>query len=151
MQTNEANSSMATLRAHAEGRIHHVNAGLCPDMLTGPESRDPDCPVCNALRAQAAERALLSVARKCAQCKKVYRHGPASVGCPKCAPGVQISEHEFQKPLAQPASPPSYVNSAGIVASDMPGTVVRKLVAAYHRATGTTATDAACQAQEGGA
>lgn len=46
------------LRAYAEGRINHLNAGLCPDVLTGPESRDPDCPVCNALRAQAAERAV---------------------------------------------------------------------------------------------
>lgn len=47
------------LRAYAEGRINHLNAGLCPDVLTGPNSRDPECRVCHALAAQgAAERAV---------------------------------------------------------------------------------------------
>jgi Zn finger protein HypA/HybF involved in hydrogenase expression len=36
---------------------------------------------------------------KCAQCKKEYKPGKTSVGCPKCAPGVRVSEAEFQKPI----------------------------------------------------
>ena len=43
---------------------------------------------------------------KCAQCKKEYRSGRKSNGCPKCAPGIQIPETEFQKPIAQPAQEP---------------------------------------------
>lgn len=41
----------------AEGK--HVYMGLCPDDLTGPYSRDPDCPVCQALnRLSQAETKL---------------------------------------------------------------------------------------------
>lgn len=36
---------------------------------------------------------------KCAQCKKEYKHSKAGVGCPKCAPGVDVPESEFQKPI----------------------------------------------------
>lgn len=48
----------------------------------------------------AALRPEATTDRKCAQCKKVYKHGPGSVGCPRCAPGVEIAEAEFQKPIA---------------------------------------------------
>jgi len=41
------------LRAHAEGRIQHANRGLCPDSIEGHGSRDPDCPVCQALERAA--------------------------------------------------------------------------------------------------
>lgn len=44
------------LAAYAEGRIHHLNRGLCPDEVAGHSSRDPDCPVCAALsHAKPAE------------------------------------------------------------------------------------------------
>ena len=36
---------------------------------------------------------------RCAQCKKAYSPGATSVGCPKCAPGVSVSEDEFKKPI----------------------------------------------------
>lgn len=42
------------LAAYAEGRIHHLNRGLCPDEMAGHSSRDPDCPVCAALTAPAS-------------------------------------------------------------------------------------------------
>ena len=35
----------------------------------------------------------------CAQCKKSYRKSEGSIGCQKCAPGIQVSEVEFRKPL----------------------------------------------------
>jgi len=41
------------LRAFAEGRINHINEGLCPDSITGPNFRDPDCRVCRALDGAA--------------------------------------------------------------------------------------------------
>ena len=37
------------LRAHAEGRVTHINNGLCPDIIEGHDTRDPECPVCQAL------------------------------------------------------------------------------------------------------
>lgn len=42
---------------------------------------------------------------KCAQCGVAYKPCASSKGCPKCAPGVQVIEAEFQKPLPveQPA------------------------------------------------
>lgn len=43
------------LAAYAEGRIHHLNRGLCPDEVAGHSSRDPDCPVCAALTAPASK------------------------------------------------------------------------------------------------
>jgi len=36
---------------------------------------------------------------KCAQCHKPYRKGADTKGCPKCAPGVDVPESEFQKPI----------------------------------------------------
>lgn len=45
------------LAAYAEGRISHVNRGLCPDEVAGHGSRDPDCPVCAALTAPASKPA----------------------------------------------------------------------------------------------
>ena len=44
----------AALREFAEGRIHHLNRGQCPDIVAGHDSRDPDCPVCAALTTAAA-------------------------------------------------------------------------------------------------
>lgn len=38
---------------------------------------------------------------KCAQCHKPYRKGADTKGCPKCAPGVDVPESEFQKPIFQ--------------------------------------------------
>ena len=32
---------------------------------------------------------------KCAQCSKEYRPGRTTMGCPKCAPGLTISEADF--------------------------------------------------------
>ena len=39
------------LISHAEGRAPHVGSGACPDAIEGPDTRDPDCPVCAALVA----------------------------------------------------------------------------------------------------
>ena len=36
---------------------------------------------------------------KCAQCKKEFKYGKSTVGCPKCAPNVDIPESEFKKPI----------------------------------------------------
>ena len=42
------------LVAFAEGRVQHLNRGLCPDEVEGPDTRDPDCPVCLAITSIAA-------------------------------------------------------------------------------------------------
>ncbi len=42
------------LHEYAEGRIQHLNRGQCPDIVSGHDSRDPDCPVCAALTTAAA-------------------------------------------------------------------------------------------------
>ncbi len=52
-------SANVALREFAEGRIHHLNHGLCPDIVAGYESRDPDCPVCAALTVAAQPVALV--------------------------------------------------------------------------------------------
>lgn len=44
----------AALREFAEGRIQHLNRGQCPDIVSGHDSRDPDCPVCAAITTAAA-------------------------------------------------------------------------------------------------
>jgi hypothetical protein len=36
---------------------------------------------------------------ECFQCKKPYTPAKTNSGCPKCAPGVVISEIEFRKPI----------------------------------------------------
>lgn len=51
---DSAEESLQTLRAHAEGRMHHLNRGICPDEVSGYDSRDPDCAVCRALDAITA-------------------------------------------------------------------------------------------------
>ena len=52
-----------------------------------------------------AQQPVMVTARKCAQCKKTYKHRQGSIGCPRCAPGVEIAEAEFQKPIeAAPAT-----------------------------------------------
>ncbi len=45
------NEAIAVLIAYAERRdgIVHINSGLCPDILEGHDSRDPECIVCQAL------------------------------------------------------------------------------------------------------
>ena len=40
----------------ATGKIPHLYAGLCPDSVNGPESRDPDCPACQAIAAAEAQQ-----------------------------------------------------------------------------------------------
>lgn len=42
-------ASWRALIAHAEGCVSHVNNGLCPDQVEGHQTRDPECPVCQAL------------------------------------------------------------------------------------------------------
>nr|WP_285311284.1 hypothetical protein [Stenotrophomonas maltophilia] len=42
-------ASWRALIAHAEGRVSHANNGLCPDQVEGHQTRDPECPVCQAL------------------------------------------------------------------------------------------------------
>lgn len=37
--------------------------------------------------------------KSCAQCKAPYKQGATCVGCPKCAPGLRVSEAEFRKPI----------------------------------------------------
>lgn len=43
-----------TLVAHAEGRVHHISVGNCPDEIEGHDKRDTECPVCQALMAVEA-------------------------------------------------------------------------------------------------
>ena len=40
----------------ATGKIPHLYAGRCPDSVNGPESRDPDCPACQAIAAAEAQQ-----------------------------------------------------------------------------------------------
>lgn len=47
----DTKTAWQTLRDYAEGRIHHANAGSCPDSIEGPTARDSDCPLCQALDA----------------------------------------------------------------------------------------------------
>lgn len=42
-------SAVDELRQYAEGRVRHLNRGICPDEVAGHASRDPQCPVCRAL------------------------------------------------------------------------------------------------------
>ncbi len=48
---NPSASAIEILAQHARGEIHHLNAGLCPDGVEGSRTRDPECPVCQALEA----------------------------------------------------------------------------------------------------
>lgn len=57
LPTTSAGEAIQVLRAHAEGHMHHLNRGVCPDEVAGHESRDADCAVCNALKALAASPA----------------------------------------------------------------------------------------------
>lgn len=44
----------------ATGKIPHLYEGRCPDYVNGPESRDPDCPACQAIaEAEAQQERLL--------------------------------------------------------------------------------------------
>ena len=40
----------------ATGKTPHLYAGRCPDSVNGPESRDPDCPACQAIAAAEAQQ-----------------------------------------------------------------------------------------------
>lgn len=52
----QVSKSAKTLIDYAIGKIHHINNGLCPDVIEGHDSRDPDCAVCQALvLVQAAQ------------------------------------------------------------------------------------------------
>ncbi|MBD9395576.1 hypothetical protein [Acidovorax sp. ACV01] len=81
-----------------EARGHLAASLTCWHRLTGEEADE-----LVAMFQRRPTPATLQ-ARKCAQCKKVYKHGHGSVGCPRCAPGVEIAEAEFQKPIAEPAA-----------------------------------------------
>lgn len=48
-------SAVDELRQYAEGRVRHLNRGICPDAIAGHASRDPECPVCRALVRLASE------------------------------------------------------------------------------------------------
>ena len=44
----------------ATGKTPHLYAGRCPDSVNGPDSRDPDCPACQAIaEAEAQQERLL--------------------------------------------------------------------------------------------
>ena len=45
-------AALDVLRSFAEGRIQHINKGLCPDHIAGHGSRDPECAICRALDQQ---------------------------------------------------------------------------------------------------
>ena len=49
----------ASLFDVATGKTPHLYAGRCPDSVNGPESRDPDCPACQAISAAAQQERLL--------------------------------------------------------------------------------------------
>lgn len=40
---------IARLRAVVDGRVNHVYNGLCPDLVQGHDTRDPECTACAAL------------------------------------------------------------------------------------------------------
>lgn len=40
----------------ATGKIPHLYEGRCPDYVNGPESRDPDCPACQAIVSADAQQ-----------------------------------------------------------------------------------------------
>lgn len=43
--------AISVLVAHAKGIVSHNYTGDCPDTVEGPDSRDPHCPVCDAIDA----------------------------------------------------------------------------------------------------
>lgn len=47
--------ALKTLVSHAQGRVHHVNMGECPNEIDGFTNRDIDCPVCSAVLGMEAE------------------------------------------------------------------------------------------------
>lgn len=47
--------ALEVLHANARGTLTHTYAGSCPDGLEGPDVRDPDCPVCQALTILAQD------------------------------------------------------------------------------------------------
>lgn len=49
----DTKTAWQTLRDYAEGRanIDHKGHGMCPDEMEGHDSRDPECPLCQALDA----------------------------------------------------------------------------------------------------
>ena len=46
----------ASLFDVATGKTPHLYAGRCPDSVNGPDSRDPDCPTCQAIAAAEAQQ-----------------------------------------------------------------------------------------------
>lgn len=47
--------AVEVLVAHAEGRIRHLYTNGCPGNIEGPDARDPECRVCQALRVLRGE------------------------------------------------------------------------------------------------
>lgn len=52
----EREAAVLTLVAFAEGRIEHLNEGLCPDIVEGHDTRDRECKVCQALITLSARQ-----------------------------------------------------------------------------------------------
>lgn len=46
------------------GKLEHINAGLCPDSINGPDSRDPACPACRAIAEADADLKLENILHK---------------------------------------------------------------------------------------
>lgn len=46
------------------GKLEHINAGLCPDSINGPDSRDPACPACRAIAKADADSKLENILHK---------------------------------------------------------------------------------------
>ena len=43
-------NAIKTLMDHAKGIVNHSFTGNCPDRVDGPQSRDPRCKVCQAIK-----------------------------------------------------------------------------------------------------
>jgi len=49
LRADPLSHDVGVLLAFAQGRINHLNRQDCPDEVAGPNTRDPDCPVCQAI------------------------------------------------------------------------------------------------------
>jgi hypothetical protein len=58
---------------------------------------------------------------KCAQCKKDYKKGTSTQGCPKCAKDIVISEEEFVKDIKSLCTPQDWAAIARSQAMDILG------------------------------
>lgn len=113
------------LRAFAEGRMHHLNRGICPDQIAGHQSRDPDCPVCQALSAPLPAGAQQAVAlaaldalgddaavhiwptdlEKCSRSECIVKVHSVRMGSPDGHTVPLFSRDQVAAALAAPAAP----------------------------------------------